>query len=156
MFDSNSSPAMDLGNNKSLKDLLLWLPKLETPKPHFCFGLREEVFTPEERMLNDCLRQHTVLSEPLYDCFFAVEFKTLDGGWGQCQTRCCHAGSAMVHATEKLLRLASPDEEHPLEDGQLRQEPCMAFNLAVNPAWAGLNVHWAQPYERAQYTICTT
>ena len=62
MFDSNSSPALDLGNNKSLKDLLLWLPKLETPKPHFCFGLRKEAFTPEDRMLNDCLRQYTVLS----------------------------------------------------------------------------------------------
>ena len=148
MFDPNSIPALDPGNNKSLKDLHLWLPKLETPKPHFYFGLREEAFTPEERILNDCLRQYTVLSKPLCHCFFAVEIKTLDGGWGQCQTRCCRAGSAVIHATERLLRLASPNEEHPLEDGQLRQEPCMAFTLAVNPAWAELNVHWAEPYEK--------
>ena len=148
MFDSNSIPALNPGNNKSLKDLLHWLPKLEIPRPHFCFGLCEEAFTPEERMLNDCLRQYTILSKPLYHSFFAVEFKTLDGGWGQCQTRCCRAGSAMVHATEKFLRLASPDEEHPLEDGQLRQEPCMALTLAVNPAWAELNVHWPEPYEK--------
>ena len=149
MFDSDSIPqALDPGNNKTLKVLLHWLPKPETPKPHFCFGLREEAFTPEERMLNDCSRQYTVLSKPLYHCFFAVEFKTLDGGWGQCQTRCCRTGSAMVHATEKLLRLASPDEEHPLEDDQLRQEPCMAFTLAVDPVIAKLNVHWAEPYEK--------
>ncbi|KAK0510823.1 hypothetical protein JMJ35_006375 [Cladonia borealis] len=148
MFDSDSiPPALDPGNNKTLKVLLHWLPKLETPKPQFCFGLREEAFTPEERMLNDCLRQYTVLSKPLYHCFFAVEFKTLDGGWGQCQTRCCRAGSAMVHATEELLRLASPNEEHPLED-QLRQEPCMAFTLAVDPIIAKLNVHWAEPYNK--------
>ena len=149
MFDSDSiPPALDSRSNTFWKILLLFLPKLETPKPHFCFGLREEAFTPEERMLNDCLRQYTVLCKPLYHCFFAVEFKTLDDGWGQCQTRCRCTGSAMVHATEKLLRLASPNEEHPLEDDQFRQEPCMAFTLAVEPIIAELNVHWAEPYKK--------
>ncbi len=145
MFDSNSIPALEPENDKTLKDLLLSLPKLEAPKPNYCFGLREEAFTPEERILNDHLRQYTVLSKSLYHCFFAVEFKTLDGEWGQCQTQCCRAGAAMVHATEKLLRLASPDNEYPLKDDHLRKEPCMAFTLAVSPVVAELNVHWAEP-----------
>ena len=145
MFDSNSIPAVDPGTDKTLEDLLLSLPKLEVPKPNYCFGLREEAFTPEERVLNNLLRQYTVLSKPLYHCFFAVEFKTLDGEWGQCQTQCCRTGAAMVHAREKLLRLASPDNEHPLKDDHLRKEPCMAFTLAVNPVFSELNVHWAEP-----------
>ena len=145
MFDSNSIPALDPGNDKILKDLLLSLPKLEAPKPNYCFGLREEAFTPEERILNDGLQQYTILSKPLYHCSFAVEFKTLDGEWGQCQTQCCRTGAAMVHATEKLLRLASPDNEHPLKADHLRKEPCMAFTLAVNPVISQLNVHWAEP-----------
>ena len=99
-------------------------------------------------MMNDCLRQYTVLSKPLYHCFFAMEFKTLDDEWGQCQTRCRRTGAAMVHATEKLLRLAFPDEEHSLEDGQFRQEPRIAFTLAVEPMFAELNVHWAEPYKK--------
>ena len=53
----------------------------------------------------------------------------------------------MVHATEKLLKLAASDDEHPLKDGLLRKEPCMAFTLAVNPFIAQLNVHWAEPSE---------
>ena len=145
MFDSNSIPPPDSKNDRTLKDLLFSLPKLEAPKPNYCFGLREEAFTPEERILNDRLRQYTVLSKPLYHCFFALEFKTLVGGWGQCQTQCCRAGAAMVHAAEKLLSLASPDNEHPLKDDHLRKEPCMAFTLAVSPVIAKLNVHWAEP-----------
>ena len=144
-FDSNSMPAVDPGNDKTLEDLLLSLPKLEAPKPNYCFGHREKAFTPEERILNDRLRQYTVLSKPLYHCFFAVEFETLDGKWGQCQTQCCRTGAAMVHATEKLLRLASLDNEDSLTDDNLRREPCMAFTLAVNPVFSELNVHWAEP-----------
>lgn len=147
-FNSNSIPFLDTGYNKFLKDLLLSLPQPEAPKPSYCFGLREEAFTPEERMLNDRLQQYTVLSKSLYHCFFAVEFETLDSEWGQCQTRCRRAGDAMVCATEKLLRLASPDEEQPLKYDQLIQEPCMAFTLAVNQVIAKLNVHWAESYKK--------
>ena len=52
-FELNSIPALDPENDKTLKDLLLSLPKLEPPKLTYCFGLREEAFTPEERVLND-------------------------------------------------------------------------------------------------------
>ncbi len=146
MFDSNCIPVLDPGNDKTLRDFLLPLPKLEVPKPDYCFGLREGAFTPKERFLNHRLREYTSLSNPLYHCFFAVDFKTLDDGWGKCQTQCCLAGAAMIHATEKILKLASPNNEHPLkEDDHLRKQPCMAFTLAVNPVVSELNVHWAEP-----------
>ena len=77
-----------------------------------------------------------------------MQFKTLDGEGGQCQTQCCRAGAAMVFATEKLLELASPDNQHPLKDYHLKKEPCMAFTLAVNPVTSELNVHWAKPSEK--------
>ena len=50
----------------------------------------------------------------------------------------------MVYATEQLLKVASPANEHPLKD-DLRKEPCMAFTLAVNPVISELNLHWAEP-----------
>ena len=145
MFDSNSMPSLDPGNNKVLKALLLTVPKLVTPKPDYCFGLLEEAFTRDEQEVNDRLRQYTLLSKPLYHCFFAVEFKTMDGEWSQCQTQCCRAGAAMVYATEQLLKVASPANEHALKDDHLRKEPCMAFTLAVNPKFSELNLHWAEP-----------
>ena len=62
VFDANSMPVLDPGDNTYLKNTLLSLPKLKAPKPNYCSGLREEAFTPEERILNNCLRQYTVLS----------------------------------------------------------------------------------------------
>ena len=102
------------------------------------------------------VREYTVLSKPLYHCFFAVEFKTLDDEWGQCQTQCCRVGAAMVHATEKLLQLASPDNEHPLKDDHIRKEPCMAFTLAVNRVFLSSTCIGLNPRERAQFITCTT
>lgn len=151
VFDSNSMPVLDPGDNNTLKALLLTLPKLKAPRPKYCFGLREGAFTPEERALNNSMRQYTVLSPPLYHCFFAVEFRTLDGNWRQSKTQCCSAGAAMVHATEQLLKVASPGNEHPLKDDHLRKEPCMAFTLAVNPLYSELNLHWAEPYRTSTY-----
>lgn len=144
-FDPSSIPILDPGSNKVLKDLLLTVPKLATPKPDYCFGLLKTAFTREEQDLNTRLRQYTLLSKPLYHCFFAVEFKTMDGEWSQCQTQCCRVEAAMVHATEQLLKVASPPNEHPLQDDSLRMEPCMAFTLAVNPTISELNLHWAEP-----------
>ena len=138
-------PVPDPGGDKIWIDTLSLLPKLKAPKPNYCFGLREEAFTPEERISNNNLRQHTDLSHPLYHCFFAVDFKTLNGNWNQSMTQCCRAGAAMVHATEQLLKAASLDNEHPLKDDHLRKEPCMAFTLAVNPLFSELNLHWAEP-----------
>ena len=51
----------------------------------------------------------------------------------------------MVHATEQLLKVASPGNEHPLKDDHLGKEPCMAFTLAMNPRISELNLHWAEP-----------
>ena len=77
-FDPDSIPSLDPGNNKVLKDLLLTVPKLATPRPDYCFGLLKSVFTRNEHDVNNLLRQYTLLSKPLYHCFFAVEFKTMD------------------------------------------------------------------------------
>ena len=145
VFDANRVPVLDPGNNNTLKGLLLSLPKLKAPKPNYCYGLLQEAFTPEERILNNDLRQYTVLSHPLYHCFFAVVFTTLDGNWIQIKTQCCRAGAAMVHATEQLRKAASSGNEHPLKDDHLKKEQCMAFTLAVNPLYSQLNLHWAEP-----------
>ena len=134
-FDLNSIPSLDPGNN--------------TPKPDYCFELLKSAFTRDEQELNTRLRQYTLLSKPLYHCFFAVEFKTMDGEWTQCQTQCCCVGAVMVHATEQLLKVAFPPNEHPLKDDSLRKEPCMAFTLAVNPAFSELNLHWAEPSRKS-------
>ena len=148
-FDSKSMPVPDPGGNKIWIDTLSLLPKLKAPKPNYCFGLREEAFTPEEWILNNNLRQYTILSHPLYHYFFAVDFKTMNGNWFQSLTQGCRTGAAMVHATERFLKVASPGNEHHLKDDHLRKEPCMAFTLSVNPGISELNLHWAEPSGRS-------
>ena len=145
LFEPDTIPVLDPGSNRILKELLDSVPKITTPKPDYCYGFLSDAFSSAEQEVNALHRQFAMVSKPLYHCFFAVEFKTLEGDFGVCRTQCCRAGAALVRATEGLLKLAAPSGEHPLQQDHHQKTPCMAFTLAVSPVVSELYVHWAEP-----------
>jgi len=141
-FASDCIPKIEVGNdysNKALQQVL----RVTVPRPDVCWGIYQTAFTHLQQTFLTNLG--CALANPdLYNIFFIIEAKCMNGSIQAAENQCCRSGAAMVQNRRRFNSfVASKVPALPVPVTYPNADlDTFAFSLAVAPDRANLSVHW--------------
>ncbi|KAL9123732.1 MAG: hypothetical protein Q9217_006867, partial [Psora testacea] len=141
-FTSNCIPKIEAGSdfmNKALQQVT----RVAIPRPDIAWGIYKTAFTHLQQTFLENLG--CALANPeLYNIFFILEAKCMNGSIQDAENQCCRSGAAMVQSKRRFngyVASTVPQPTAPVIYPNADVDS-FAFSLAVAPDRANMFVHW--------------
>lgn len=117
------------------------LPRITNPRPDIAFGLKQQAFSAEERLVNNRYQTYAQVSQGIYHPWLLVETKTTSGNVEDVENQCCRGGASLVAAARQMIGDSDPDAAGSSRGADFQS---IAFSVALVPTVANIFCHWAE------------
>ncbi|KAL8825992.1 MAG: hypothetical protein Q9170_007577 [Blastenia crenularia] len=127
-------------DNKADQEIIDAIPKVQTPKPDATFGVKAEVFTEQEMVVNTAWMRSAGIAKGIWHPFSLLEYKGDDGNFNLSVLQARAGGSRVVQANRKnrseagLLDLETPGID----------VSTIAISFCISTTMAKMYVHYAE------------